>query len=261
MTAAVGAAGGQGAVDRIVDVLSALVDADAPLAADELARRTGIPVSSTYRLVRALERHGLVERRPRRGVSLGLRVLELARRTEDRLGPTLLDPARGTMEELAREYGETVLLTAAAGTRSIGLASVESPRPMRLTYGRWRLAPMHRGASGKVLLAHLETEQAERALAAAVALEPERDLSALHRELAEIRRRGYATSHAELDAGVSGVAAPIFDPTGRLLAGLTVAGPTARIGPAEPELARAVVGAASAVAEAVARSWDAGTAA
>jgi IclR family transcriptional regulator, acetate operon repressor len=194
-------------------VLAALVDAGRPLSAAELAERAGLPVSSTYRLVQSLERHGFVERRPRRGVTLGLCVLEQ------------------------------------------GLASVESQRPIRLTYGRWRLAPMHRGASGKVLLAHLEGEQAERVIADSAAVEPDLDVEALRGEPAEIRARGHANSHGELDPGASGVATPILDAQGRLLAGLTVAGPTERVRPTEPALARAVVTAARTIEAAVGDAW------
>ena len=46
-----------------------------------------------------------------------LRALGPARRAEDRLEPSLLEPARTPMTELARRCGESVLLTAPAGTR------------------------------------------------------------------------------------------------------------------------------------------------
>jgi DNA-binding IclR family transcriptional regulator len=234
--------------DRYVDVLAALADAGGPLTAAELAAHADLPLSSTYRLVESLERHGFVERRPRGTVALGLRVLELARHVEDRLSPSLLEPARPLMHELAREHGETVLLTAPVGASSIGLASVDSPQPIRLTYARWRLAPLTHGASGKVLLAHLEADRIESVLAAAA---PDVDVPKLREELALTRARGYTVSHAELDAGASGVAAPVLDASGRLLAGLTLAGPTERIRPAEAGLARAVVEAAAALGAAV----------
>jgi DNA-binding IclR family transcriptional regulator len=231
-------------LDRFVDVLAALVGAGGPLTAAELSERTGLPLSSTYRLVQSLERHGFVERRPRGTIALGLRVLELARHVEDHLRPSLLEPALPLMQELAREHGETVLLTAPVGASSIGLASVESPQPIRLTYARWRLAPLTRGASGKVLLAHLDYGRAEDVLAAAAA---EIDAGALREELAAIRERGYAVSTGELDPGASGVAAPVFDASQRLVAGLTLAGPTERVRPAEAALAHAVVAAARAL--------------
>lgn len=235
-------------LDRVVDVLAALADAGGPLTAGELSGRAELPLSSTYRLVQSLERHGFVERRQRGTIALGLRVLELARHVEDRLRPSLLEPALPLMQELAREHGETVLLTAPVGTSSIGLASVESPQPIRLTYARWRLAPLARGASGKVLLAHLDDERVEGVLAAAG---PEIDVGALRAELATIRVQGYAVSNGELDPGASGVAAPVLDASGRLIAGLTLAGPSERVRSAEPELAHAVVAAARALGELV----------
>jgi DNA-binding IclR family transcriptional regulator len=236
-------------LDRFVDVLAALVEAGRPMSAAELADGAGLPLSSTYRLVQSLERHGFVERRPRGTIALGLRLLELARHVEDRLRPSLVEPAEPIMQELAREHGETVLLTAPVGATSIGLASVESPQPIRLTYGRWRLAPLTRGASGKVLLAHLDEERAEEVLASA---DGDLDVHVLRVELAEIRRRGYAASNGELDEGASGVAAPVFDASGRLVAALTVAGPTERIRATEPVLAPAVVAAARTLGDAVA---------
>jgi DNA-binding IclR family transcriptional regulator len=236
-------------LDRFVDVLRTLVEAGRPVSAAELAEGADLPLSSTYRLVQALERHGFVERRPRGTITLGLRVLELASHVEDRLQPALLEPAVPVMQELAHEHGETVLLTAPVGASSIGLASVDSPRPIRLTYARWRLAPLTRGASGKVLLAYLDDEWAEQVLGAT---NHGFDVDALRAELAQIRRRGYAVSTGELDDGASGVAAPVFDASGRLVAGLTIAGPTERISATERDLARAVVTAARALGGSVA---------
>ena len=70
------------------------------------------------------------------------------------------------MEALAHGHGETAILTAPGGTHAMCLASVESDHhAMRLSYDRWRTAPMHLGASGKVLLAHLDDAHAERILA------------------------------------------------------------------------------------------------
>jgi DNA-binding IclR family transcriptional regulator len=228
-------------LDRFVDLLTTLVEAGRPVSAAELAEGAGLPLSSTYRLVQSLERHGFVERRPRGAITLGLRVLELASHVEDRLRPSLLEPAAPVMRELAHEHGETVLLTAPVGASSIGLASVDSPRPIRLSYARWRLAPLTRGASGKVLLAHLDDEWAEQVLGAT---NNGIDVGALRVELDQIRRSGYAVSTGELDDGASGVAAPVFDASGRLVAGLTIAGPTERIRATEDDLTRAVVAAA-----------------
>ena len=54
-------------------------------------------------------------------------------------------------------------------------------------------------------------------------------------------------THGELDPGVSGVAAPVLGPGGRPVAGVTLAGPTDRVGPETERLSEAVREAAQAI--------------
>jgi IclR family acetate operon transcriptional repressor len=238
-------AGGTRVLDRSLAMLFELGEADEPLGIPELARRADLPSSTAYRLADELEGHGLIER-DNGGLGLGLRILELARRIEDRLAPSLLEPARGIMRELAREHDETVLLTAPAGPFAIGLDSVEPPRTVRLSLGRWRVAPMHLGASGKVLLAFLPDRSVERVLASL-----DGDAESVRRVLARVRETGVAVTHGELDPGVSGVAAPVLAAGGRPLAGVTLAGPTDRVTPEAERLSGAVREAARAIERAL----------
>jgi DNA-binding IclR family transcriptional regulator len=241
-------------LDRSLTMLFELADSDRPLPITELAQRADLPSSTAYRLIDELEGHGLIERDDA-GLGLGLRILELARRIEDHLAPGLLEPARGIMRELAREHDETVLLTAPAGRYAIGLDAVEPPRPVRLSLGRWRVAPMYLGASGKILLAFLAPRSAERVFAAVdgevTASGHPVEVESLRRELAEVREAGVAVTHGELDRGVSGVAAPLLAARGRPVAGLTLAGPTDRIGPRTERLSEAVREAARAIERAL----------
>jgi DNA-binding IclR family transcriptional regulator len=232
-------------LDRSLAMLFELAAADEPLPVTELARRADLPGSTAYRLVDELEGHGLIDRDDG-GLALGLRVLELARRIEDRLVASLIEPARGIMRTLAHEHDETVLLTAPAGRFAIGLDAVEPPRPVRLSLGRWRVAPMYLGASGKVLLAFLAPRAAERVLAGV-----DHDVERLSRQLARVREQGVAVTHGELDPGVSAVASPLLRPSGSPLAGLTLAGPTERIGPRAEQLGVAVREAARAIEQAL----------
>jgi DNA-binding IclR family transcriptional regulator len=243
-------------LDRTVELLAALADAGTPVPAAELAGRCDLPPSTTYRLLADLEVHGLVARDGRRGVTLGLRVLDFARSLEDRLEATLVQPAREVMIALAREHGETAILTAPGGTHAMGLASVESPQhAVRLSYDRWRTAPMHLGASGKVLLAHLDEAHAERILAAPPphpAGGADIDDATLRAQIAATRRDGYLVTHGELDEGATAVAAPVLDPRGRPVAALNVAGPSERMRGALGAIVPAVVAGARAISERIA---------
>jgi DNA-binding IclR family transcriptional regulator len=243
-------------LDRTVDLLGALAEAGAPVAPAALAERCALPASTTYRLLADLEVHGLVARDGRRGVTLGLRVLDFARSLEDRLEQTLVQPAREVMQALARAHGETALLTAPGGTHAMCLASVESPQhAVRLSYDRWRTAPMHLGASGKVLLAHLDEAHAERILAAppphpsgGAQIED----ATLRAQIAATRRDGHLVTDGELDEGATAVAAPVLDSRGRPVAALSVAGPSERMQPMLAAIVPAVKTGAAAIAERVA---------
>jgi DNA-binding IclR family transcriptional regulator len=249
-------AGGAQILDRTVELLTALADAGEPVAPAVLAERCDLPPSTTYRLLADLEVHGLVAREGRRGVTLGLLVLDFARSLEDRLEATLVRPARDVMDALARAHGETALLTAPGGTHAMCLASVESPQhAVRLSYDRWRTAPMHLGASGKVLLAHLDEAHAERILATPPphpAGGAQIDDATLRAQIAATRRDGHLVTDGELDAGAIAVAAPVLDARGRPVAALSVAGPSERMRPALDAIVPAVRAGAAEIAGRVA---------
>jgi DNA-binding IclR family transcriptional regulator len=214
----------EGALERAVELLARLGGDPAPGTVAELAGAAGMPTSTAYRLLAELEAHGLVARGPERTVALGTRLVALGRSAEASLRARLVAPATALMEDLSHRVGETVILCAPCGLEGIMLHAVEAERhSMRLSYPAFRRAPMHRGASGKVMAAYLEPAERERLLAAAS------DRPELADELGIIRADGYAFTAGELDAGAAAVAAPILDRRGRLLAGLSIAGPEQRI--------------------------------
>jgi DNA-binding IclR family transcriptional regulator len=224
----------EGALERAVELLARLGQESAPGTVAELAGAAGMPTSTAYRLLAELEAHGLVARGPDRSVALGTRLVALGRSAEAGLQERLVAPATALMEELCHRVGETVILSAPCGLEAIMLHAVETERhSVRLSYPSFRRAPMHRGASGKVLAAYLQAADQERLVE--MAGRPE-----LGEELAAIRLAGHAFTAGELDAGAAAVAAPIVDRRGRILAGLSIAGPEQRI-VADVEAAAAAV--------------------
>jgi DNA-binding IclR family transcriptional regulator len=228
----------EGALQRAVELLGRLGDEPTELTVAELASGAGMPTSTAYRLLAQLEQHGLVQRGPDRTVALGTRLVALGRTAEEALRERLVDPAREVMAELCEQLGETALLTAPCGLEGMVLHSVETERhSVRLSYTLYRRAPMHRGASGKILAAYLDGPERERLLDA-VGSAP------LDHELGRIRREGFAFTVGELDAGAAALAVPILDRRGRIAAGLSVAGPAERLA-ADPEQLLPVVLAAA----------------
>ena len=92
--------------------------------------------------------------------------------------------------------------------------------------------PIHCTANGKLLLAFAPRRRRERLLSS-ISLERYTrntltERAALHRELLEIRRRGYAEDNEEFLVGVCCLAVPVKDHRGRAVAGLAVSSPSAR---------------------------------
>ena len=230
-----------GALERAVELLHHIGEQSAGPTVAELATEAGMPTSTAYRLLAELEQHGLVQRGPDSTVALGTRLVALGRTAEAGLRERLVEPATKVMDELSEEVGETVILTAPCGLQAIVLHVVEAERhSVRLTYALFRRGPMHRGATGKILAAFLEPDERARLVGAVGA-------AGLEAELDAVRRDGIAVTVAELDDGAAAVAAPILDRRGRLVAGLSVAGPAERITACVPALRAAVIAAAGKV--------------
>jgi len=209
--------------DRAIDVLL-LFDSSTPvLSAGVIAERLGMSRSTTYRYLQSLRSSNMLEEdEVRGGFRLGSRIFELASIARQGLG--LSEIALPVMQDLSREIDEAVLLTRRSGTMAVCLERVETTRPIRLSYERGHLLPLHAGAPSKVLLAYeehsdLEIEslgKLERFTDATIT-----DPRKLRAELAKIRELGYAVSNGERDKGVRGIAAPIFGPDGKIVAGIS----------------------------------------
>jgi DNA-binding IclR family transcriptional regulator len=223
---------GTQSIDRAAQLLVHVVENSEPTSVGSLAETTGLPKSTTSRLVRALERQGLVQRDGARGsLSPGPVLLRFARRGGE-LDLTAL--AHDTLRRLAAETGETINL---AITGSLGVEQIAQEDSRHFLGGtNWvgRRVPHHCSANGKALLAfgaaRLPDSELER-LTPHTIVDPDK----LEAELKKARARGYATAADELEPGLSAVAAPVFSPDRVAVAALSVSGPTMRMSPARLE--------------------------
>lgn len=232
-------------VDRAVRVLE-LLARRGDLGVTELAAELGVHKSTAFRLVGALETHGLVEQTgPRGKYRLGFGVVRLAgARTA---GDNLVRQSHPVCEELAAEVGETVNVAILSGDSAINLTQVLGSAAVITQNWVGRPTPLHATSSGKVLLAHLPQSELRKVLRGRLeAFTPNTitDRRLLRRELEEIRDRGYAHAVEELEIGLNAVAAPILGQSGAVVAAVSVSGPSYRLREADmPSIATRVVGA------------------
>jgi IclR family transcriptional regulator, acetate operon repressor len=217
-------AAGTQAIERAAGLLVRVVESGAPIAVGELAATSGLPKSTTSRLIGALERQGLLQRDGQRG---RLRPGPVLLRFAHRADATLVELAEPALQRLAAASGETVNLGVATPTGVEHLAQRDTRHFVGV--GNWigRRVPLHATANGKVFLAWEAVpvpDELER-LAPRTITERKR----LERELRAIRGRGFATATDELEQGLSALAAPVFGPDGDVVAALSVSGPTLRL--------------------------------
>ncbi len=190
-----------------------------------------VPLPTAYRLVRVLTQYGLLERNERPGhYELGRTLLEFAGCIRQRLN--IATVAKPLVEKLAQISGETVQLTLRNGDHGTCILVEESHSTLRVAPETGHVLPLHAGASVQVLLAFLPDDEQRRMFDAPLKRFTPNTLTdpgKLLRRLRTITRQGYAVSRGETYPGAMGIAAPIFDAGGRVIASLAVSGPAQRM--------------------------------
>ncbi len=197
------------AVARMVAVLDAFSTQTPELGVAELAERLRLPKSTVHRFLVNLEAGGLLERVPRTGrYRLGLRLLELGGVVIGQM--SLLEEAPPLLRTLADLSCETAALAVLDGSDAVVLETAQPGGPMRPVR---EPRPAAASALGRVLLAWGGGEEPGEPLLS---------------DLIAVRARGCAVHHS--GEGACGIAAPVRDHTGLVIAALGVEGPASRLG-------------------------------
>ncbi len=217
--------------DRGLDVLFAFGGDRTELGVTDISRRLGLNKATVSRLLRTLARKGVVAENPQtRKYRLTFRLLEIVTNQLQ-----LIDVRTKSLSYVRRLRDvteETAGLYVASGFDRTCIALEESPLEVRRTTLLGRARPITSGTTGRVLLAYRPPEEVLGILAAQPppALTPFSiiDSQAFLIALARVREQGYAVGVDQTTIGISGVAAPVFDHTGRVVAALSVSGPSHR---------------------------------
>jgi DNA-binding IclR family transcriptional regulator len=218
-------------VERACDVLAVIcADAGRTQGVKELSQALGLSMSTVHRLLAALVNKGFVQQEEgSRKYRIGPKILDFTLNYLRRLD--LRDIALPHMQRLRDMTGETVTVSMRDGKWRIYLAQIESPQEIRQTVDIGKRVPLHVGGSGKAILAFLDDAEREDYLAQpdlAPAVGGPVDVGWLRQELAEVRRRGYASSRSERLPNAASVAAPIRDFRGQVVGCLSISGPVWR---------------------------------
>ncbi len=244
------------ALDRALQVLLLFQQEKRELGVTEIAAKLGYYKSTVYRVLATLEGRGFVQQNELTGKYwLGFRLYALGMLANRFMG--LRDLVRPWLRELGERYQETVHLAVLNDNRENGaeiivIDKIETKHRLSLTPPVGSSSPAHCSGVGKVLLAHADRSWLYQVLGQApLAKFTENTITdprVLEDELARIRRAGYALDNEEIEVGLRCVAAPIYGPSGPVMAAISISGPTSRMTDERlPELIAGVMEAARAI--------------
>ena len=224
--------GGIKSLEKSLRILEVLGESQRELGLTEIAESLGQKISTVYNLLATLRSCGFVEQdRETKRYRLGLKVFSLGHAAHRKMDlPKLALPV---MEELAAQFGETVTLAILSGDRVVYVGQVLSSRSVKMTVSVGDHAPLFCTASGKVFLADLSEMDRRRFLEGSPLKgytgKTIANPNLLLEELEAVRNRGYALDDEEREEGLRCIAVPVRDHQGKVLASISISGPSNRL--------------------------------
>lgn len=219
-----------GSVDKALRLIHMLRD-HGEVRLRTAAEELGVAESTVHRLMAMLVFHGFARQDESRAYvpsfALGAGPARMS------WTKALRDIAIPHLELASAETGETANLAVRVGTKIRFLWSCEGNKTLRIVSRTGVVMPARKAAGGRVMLASLP-EDAIRRLYQGPGAEAQgeaivdSELEIFLRELRLHRRNGFATANEETEIGVSAIAVPIRDETGRVIAAMSIAAPSAR---------------------------------
>lgn len=218
-------------LDKVVEIIELLATSHKGVKLKNVTESLHLNKTTSLRILRALESHHLATRDGNGTFLLGDRVLwwEACHRRNFELLSLVLP----YLEKLRDATAETATFSILAGHRTV---FVEQAVSLHVTSSRFALgtsARLNAGASGKVVLAHLASEERkeflERARWDSLTLRTITARDQLEKELEECRRRGFALSKGERFPNTTSIAAPVVGPASKVIGAVSVVGPSDRL--------------------------------
>ena len=188
----------------------------------EIVAATGLPLSTAHRLIAQLTASAILERTAEGDYRVGrqLRSIGAARRP----ATTIESLASLLLQDLSHALDVQVRLGVLSANDVAYIEKLPGRRPVS-TFAQGTTAPVHATAMGKALLAFSPGPVVDRFIARGLPAHTRYTITSalrFRRALALIRRTGVAVAWQELAPGVGGLAVPVFDGTGQVIAAVEV---------------------------------------
>jgi DNA-binding IclR family transcriptional regulator len=206
----------------VLAVLSTFDESHPRLGLSEIARRSGLPVSTVSRLLAELVAGEALVRRADGRYEIGRRLWQLGLLAP--LNQELREVALPFLHDVQAAVGDVAHIAVREGIAALYVERIAGRGSVAVISKMGGRLPLHATGVGKVLLAEAPPEVQAEALANLVQVTPHTitDPRQLERDLAEIRRRGYARAMEEVTPGLVSIAVPIRPGPGPPVAALGI---------------------------------------
>ncbi|WP_082233242.1 IclR family transcriptional regulator [Halobacillus massiliensis] len=220
------------AVERALTILELIAEKREPMSLAEISQELGIAKSTAHRIMEALKNKGFIEQiEAAEKYQVGLKAIEVGMSSLTKWN--LVDVTTPHLRQLASDLNETAFLAVYDKGEVVYLYKAEANQSVRTTADLGTRKPIHSTGLGKAIVSTFPSEEINRILVekgmAKFTGKTITDKQRYLEELISVRENGYAMDDEEAEAGLTCIAVPIFNYTGRAIAAVSVAGPTERM--------------------------------
>jgi DNA-binding IclR family transcriptional regulator len=218
-------------LQRGLRMLQLLGQSGRGLPGSEIAKLSGLPVSTVHRFLVNLEAGEFLTRDDLNNYHLGVACVSLGQAAREHLDIRKVSQVH--LEQLNHSTRETVHLTVRHNLSAVYIEKLDSPEPLRIYSRIGASVPLYCTAVGKVILAYLSPKEQEKIVNQLDLRRFTRNtvgsIQELQAQLARVRKDGFAYDMEEHELHIRCIAAPIWDHTGAVNASLSVTGPAVRM--------------------------------
>lgn len=219
--------------EKLLTIIERLSEQDEPIRLQDISRLVGMNESTALRYIATLQKSGYVVQDNDTGrYSLTYKICAVAANVSSR--KNIRNICSPYLRSIAHIFSESANVAEEHNMMVVYIEAISGPRQLLMTTRRvGNVSPMHCTAVGKLLLLNYSQQQLQQYIAAkglpALTEHTITDSALLMQELEKVRTQGYAFDNEEYEPGARCVAAPIYDYTGHIIAGLSVSGPATRM--------------------------------
>lgn len=219
-------------IQRAAAVLRSFSEREPELGVMELSRRLDLHKSTISRILTTLQAEGLVSQNPEtEKYRLGIGLVSLAGVALGRL--SVRGVALPHLERLTEQTKETSSIITRDGRECVNIGFMSSPQPLRHVSWIGRRSPLHCTASGKLFLTHMDAAERDAYLDGPLesfTAQTLTDAQTLCHQISALETALYCTVADEFQDGLTEVASPVRDHSGRMIGAVVLQGPTFRVG-------------------------------